>query len=115
MKYLTLILGLLLIICNLIIGLLLSFYPDFNVWFNCAVIAETTCLLFVMQQIRLRDAYRIALSVFCMGAGIIEFILGVFAPPRWENNLPLLLIICMFILKISCILITNYMSNLLKH
>ena len=114
MKYLTLIIGLLLIICNLLFGLILSSYPSFNMWLNCIIIAVTSYLLYALNKLQMRDAYYIALYTLFSISGFIEFVLGLLSPDRLTDNIPLIIIICLFIFKLIFILITNFMSNLIK-
>lgn len=114
MKNTTLIIGVILLAANLLFGSILSFYPTFNMLLNCGVIAATTLLLYSLRCITLKDGFYISLSMLFGIFGIIEFILGLFAPQRYENNWYLIAIILIVVIKAIILTITNIISKTIK-
>jgi hypothetical protein len=111
MKNITLIIGIILFLANLLFGSILSVYPTFNMGLNCGVIAATTALLYVLRCITLKDGFYISLSMLFGIFGFIEFILGLFAPQRYENNWYLIAIILIVAIETIILTITNIISK----
>jgi len=111
MKNITLIVGIILLVTNLLFGSILSFYPSFNMWLNCGVIAATTALLLILRSIEMKDGYFIPLSMLFSTFGFIEFILGLFAPERYTNNWYLIIIILIVAFQAILLTITHIISK----
>lgn len=111
MKKFILISGIILLVANLLFGLILTSYPMFNVGLNSVVILGTCALLYALQVITMKDAFAILLSFLFSLLGLIEFILGCFAPDQFENNWYLLVVIALLAFEGIFLLITNLMSN----
>ncbi|MDR1181495.1 MAG: hypothetical protein LBL13_05925 [Bacteroidales bacterium] len=114
MKNITLITGIILLIANLLFGSILSVYPAFNMWLNCGVIAATTVLIYLLQIIKMKDAFHISLSFLFFLFGIIEFVLGLFAPQRYTDNLYLSVIILIVAFEAIMFIIVNLVSKKIK-
>jgi hypothetical protein len=114
MKNITLITGIILLVANLLFGSILSVYPTFNMCLNCGVIAATTTLLYVLKCITLKDGYYVSLSMLFGIMGIIEFILGLFAPQRYTDNWYLITIILLVIFEAIVLTITHIISKTIK-
>lgn len=111
MKKLIVISGIILLVANLSFGLILTKYPMFNVGVNSAVIIATMVFLYVLQVIRMKDAFVISQSFLFLFLGIVMFILGCFAPQRFADNWCLMVIILLIVFEGILLLITNLMSN----
>jgi hypothetical protein len=109
-----LITGIILLIANLLFGSILSVYPAFNMWLNCGVIAATTALIYMLRQITMKDGFYVSLSILFGIFGFMEFILGLFAPQRYENNWYLIAIILIVALEAILLTITNIISKTIK-
>ena len=114
MKNITLIIGIILLIVNLLFGAILSIYPSFNMWLNCGIIAVTTLLLYTLRCITLKDGYYIALFMLFGIAGFIAFILGLLAPQQFENNWYLIIIVLIVAMEGILLAITNKISKTIK-
>ena len=111
MKNITLIIGIILLVANLLFGSILSFYPSFNMWLNCGVIAATTALLYILKSVQLKDGYYIPLYMLFSIFGIIEFLLGLFAPQRYENNGYLIVIVLIVAFEAIVLAVTHIVSK----
>lgn len=114
MKNITLIIGIILLLANLLFGSILSAYPAFNMWLNCGVITATTILLYLLRCITLKDGFYVSLSMLFAVFGFIEFILGLFAPQQYENNWYLIAIIFIVVIESVILAITNIISKKIK-
>lgn len=114
MRNLTLIIGLLLLIINVMLGLILSSYSTFNMGLNSAVIAAHIGLLCAVSAIQLKDGFRYSLNCLFIGMGFVEFILGLFAPERFEDNGFLVFVLFMLLLEVVLLLGANYISKTVK-
>jgi hypothetical protein len=114
MKNITLITGIILLVANLLFGSILSIYPAFNMCLNCGVIAATTALLYLLRLITLKDGFYVSLSILFGIFGFMEFILGLIAPQRYENNWYLIAIILIVALEAILLTITHIISKRIK-
>ena len=114
MKKAILILGGLALIINVLLGLLLSKYSNFNMEVNCGVIVLNTALLFCLWQFNLRDAFRISFSFLFSLLGIVDIVLGCLMPHKLEGNGYLIAIIAILFVELSLFVITNILSNIIQ-
>jgi len=111
MKNITLITGIILLAANLLFGSMISIYPSFNMLLNCGVIVATTVLLYAVGQIALKDGFKISLSFLFGILGFIIFLLGLFAPQRYEDNLALMAIMLIVAFEAIVLTITYLISK----
>lgn len=111
MKTITLTLGVICLIANILFGLILTSYESFNVWLNSFVILLNTLLLYLVNCINLKDAYKVSLNGLFPVFSIAEFIGGLFAPARYENNFALIIIILALAFEAALLVITYKVSN----
>lgn len=112
MKNVTLISGVILLIVNLLLGLVISAYDSFNVGVNCCVIALTTVLVYSLKVIRLKDAFVASFTILFFLMGLVEFVLGLFAGSKLEDNWWLALIIISMAFELIALLIATTVSKL---
>ena len=86
MKNITLTIGGALLLVNLLIGLLLSVYPLFNICFISMVIIITTLLLYLICSVKLKDGFIIGLYVLISFLGFVELILGIMSYDSIQDN-----------------------------
>jgi len=110
-KNIVLITGFILLIANLLIGSILSVYPAFNMLLNSGVIIANTVLLYLLSIITLKDGFRISLSFLFSFFGLVEFILGLIAPQRYEDNGYLLAVILIVAFEAIMLVITHLVSK----
>lgn len=99
---------------NLLFWFILSSYANFNVAVSSAVIVCTGLLLYITNVIRLKDAYRISLMLLIAIGGVIEFILSLVAPNRFEDNWWLIVVIALMAFEAILLIITHTISNKVK-
>ena len=114
MKNIILLIGIILLLTNILLGAILSVYPPVNVLVNSLVIIATTTLLFFVWSMTLRDGFRIPLSFLFVSCGIVEFILGQFAPKDIQNNWFLAAVVLMIALEAIALSIAKVVSDKVK-
>ena len=114
MKNITIIIGIILLIANLLFGITLSIYPTFNICLNCGVIVVTTILLYILQVTKLKDGYYISLYMLFGILGFIEIILGLFTPQNYIDNWYLLIILLIIVFQAIILTITHIISKTVK-
>lgn len=103
-----------LLILNSILGHLISSFSLFNVVYTSIVILLTGTLLFLLQIIRMRDAFTIPLSFMFSVMGIVAYILGLIAPHEIEDNGYIIATIIMITFGFIILLICNITSKSIK-
>ena len=111
MKNLTVIIGVILLMLNVICGLILTGYTLFNVCLTSAVIIITTILLCILQSVKMKDAFAISLGFLFSFMGMVEFVLGCLSPEQFTDNGHFVTIIVLLAIEVSTILICNYISK----
>ena len=111
MKNITLIIGGTLLVVNLIIGLLLSVYPLFNMCFTSMVIISTTLLLYLLCKIKMNDGFVIGLYSFFSFMGFIEMILGIISQDSLRDNGYLVAVVILIALQGIALTICNMVSK----
>ena len=114
MKNLTLIIGVLILIVNVLLGLILSSYSTFSMGLNSAIIAAHIGLLCGVSTMQLKDGFRYSLNCLFTGLGFVEFILGLFSPDRFEDNGFLVFVLFMLLLEVVLLLGGNFICKSIK-
>ena len=112
MKNLTLIIGGIILLLNLAIGMIFSAYKPFNIGLNSAVIVVNTLMLYSLGVAQIKDGFKISLSFLFLITAAIEFILALFVPETFENNVALTMLILLFVGQIILYLIAYYISKI---
>lgn len=86
MKNLTLIIGCIALVLNLLFGYLLSAFEPFNVVFTCVVIVLTTLLIWLLRVVPMKDGFVIGLGFLFLFLGIVEYVLGLNSDPQFTDN-----------------------------
>ena len=111
MKRLIILTTIILLVANGLLGLILTAYQSINVYLNSAVILLCGIVLWVVSSTHLKDAFKISLTSLFAIIGVIEYILGFFAPSEWSNNWFAILVIAILAIEIVFVLLTNYVTN----
>lgn len=112
MKNLILVIGGIILLLNLVIGLIFSSYKPFNIGLNSAVIIVNTLMLYSLGVAQIKDGFKISLSFLFLVAAVIEFILALFVPDTWENNLALTMLILLFAGQLILYVIAYFVSKI---
>ncbi len=111
MKQTTVIITIILLAINLLFGLLLSAFKPFNVGFTSIVIFLTGTLVYLLQVIKLKDAFAISLSFIFTIMGIIQYVLGLISPQHMEDNGYVIATIAMLAFEVIFLLICSLISK----
>lgn len=112
MKNLTLVIGGIILLLNLVIGLIFTSYKPFNIGLNIGVIIVNTLLLYILGVSQIKDGFKISLSFLFLIAAVIEFILTLFVPSEWENNATLTMLILLFASQVILYIIAYFVSKI---
>lgn len=112
MKNLTLVIGGIIMLLNVVVGMIISAYKPFNIGLNSAVIIVNTLMLYSLGVIQIKDGFKISLSFLFLIAAAIEFILALFVPETFENNLALTILILLFAGQIILYAIAYFVSKI---
>lgn len=113
MKSITLIIGSILIVTNLLFGLLLSSYSAFNLYFTTGVLILTTALVYTVHSTRLSDATKVAFTILLPLLGFFKLILGIIAPEHIQDNW--CLIACIILTVFELIMLFTYSKITCQH
>ena len=112
MKNLTLIIGGIILLLNLVIGIIFSAYKPFNIGLNSAVIVVNTLILYSLGVAQIKDGFKVSLSFLFLIAAAIELILGLFVPETFENNVSFTMLILLFAGQIVLYAIAYFVSKI---
>ena len=112
MKNLTLVIGGIILLLNLVIGLIFTSYKPFNVGLNSAVIIVNTLMLYLLGASQIKDGFKISLTFLFLIAAVIEFILAFFVPYTWEKNIALTMLILLFAGQVILYVIAYFVSKI---
>ena len=114
MKNLTLIIGCVALLLNLLFGFLLSAFEPFNVVFNSIVILLTTLLIWLLRVVPMKDGFVIGLGFLFLLLGIVEYILGIISRPQVEDNGLVIVVIILVAFEAVTLLICSSTSKKVK-
>ena len=107
MKWLSLIIGCIILAVNVIVGLLVTAYATHNVEVSSAVIVSTFLLIYAIGVLPMQDAFKVSLSFMSVFFGVVEFVLGVLSPCEIHDNWYLIAILILVVVQLI-IVITSY-------
>ena len=111
MKNLSVIIGCLIFLLNIVLFLILSFYPAFNFWLNSGIIAVSTLLLYLVSTIRLKDGFKVSFSCLFPVFSIVELVCGFCASDTLSDNPFVIAILILVIFQVIMLVIASFMSN----
>ena len=114
MKNISVIVGSIALLINIMLGLMISVYPTFNCLLNSGIIVISILLLYAVFSIKLKDGFRVSFGCLFTICSIIEFVCGLFTPDRLKDNITLILILLLVLAQMVLLLISNYLSKNLK-
>lgn len=114
MKTITIILGLFALTVNVLIGIIVPSYPQFNMYLNCSIIGVHTLLLLAVLIVNLKNAFRISLGYLFSTICISLLIWGFYVIPQFENNIPLIAMVAIVLSEVLLLIGTNYITNKIK-
>lgn len=114
MKKIILLGGLTLLVMNLLFGAILSIYESFNITISSGVITINTVILYLTNCIKLKDGFKISISILFTLLGIVGYLLSLFASRSFEDNWYLLLTIFIMGFETMVLFVTYVVSNKIK-
>ena len=111
MKNLSLIIGTVFLVLNIIIGLLITQYSTFNMCLNSVVIILTTVLIFIARRIHLRDAYFISFVTVSLILGLVAYIIGLFSVDSIKDNWVIVVDLCLLGFEALLLSTFSFMSK----
>ncbi len=85
---------LILLVINIVAGIILSFYPLFNMLINCVVLLIALIFTYWCNKKEMESAFRMSLAFILPTFTIIELIIGCFAPSHFKDNWGIIAILC---------------------
>lgn len=83
-----------LLVINIAAGLILSCYPPFNMVLNCVVLCAALGIAYWTDKKEILPAYKFSLAFIVPAITIIELIIGIFSPSRFQDNWGIIAIFC---------------------
>lgn len=103
-----------LLVTNILFGAILSCYDGFNMAVSSMVIFLTALTLYIVNSIRLKDAFKVSLTLLFALSGAIEFLISVFMPSHFSDNWGMIVIITLLILQGFILLLANTVSTKIR-
>ena len=100
-----------LLVANLLLGAIISYYGGYNLAVSSVVIVATCLLLYLTDTIHLKDGYKISMLFLFTFVGVLEFIFSLVAPNRFTDNWWLVLVIGLIAIEVILLVITNSVSK----
>ena len=100
-----------LLVMNLLSWIVLSFYGGYNHVISSLIIIITGAILYIIDSIYLKDAFKVSLNILFVFIGAIEFILSLIAPNRITDNWWLIIIILLIAVEAILLIVTNIISH----
>ena len=110
MKSLSIILGVVLTLLNLVICYMITSVEQNALIFSTVVVFTTFLLMYVSQVLPIKDGFKISLPFLFAFGGLVEYILSFFVGKELKNNGYLIAILVLFVIQ-ALILSTCYLSG----
>lgn len=112
MKVLTIIVFVILLLANVLAGIIIKEYLTENIIMSSCILILNAILLWLVANSKMRDAFKVSYHILFPFICIIEFILAIIAPNKWEDNFFVIGIVCcvafQFILLFTAIKTTQH-------
>lgn len=111
MKTISIIIGSILLLLNVLLGLMLSSYSTFNCALNSGIIILSVIMLCVVSSLKLSDGFRVSFNCLFPVFTLIELICGFLAAERFNDNYYLIAIILLVLLQVVMLVSAGYLST----
>lgn len=85
-----------LLVINIVAGLILSCYPQFNMILNCVVLCAALGFAYWTNKKEILPAYKFSLAFIVPTITLVELIIGIFSPSQLQDNWGIIAILCCF-------------------
>lgn len=99
MKTLTVCIGLILIVVNVLVGLIMKDFQTENVIASSCVLLVNAALLYALTDLKMKDGFKVSFFVLFPLFCLIEYVLAVLSPIRFHDNMYFVGIICCFAIQ----------------
>lgn len=111
MRQLILTLGAIFLLVNIALGLALKSFETFNLVFSSGIIIATTIILFLVDYIKMKNAFKISLFLINGVCGLIEYVIALIAERDIPNNWYYVVLIVILAFQLILITTTNITSK----
>ena len=111
MKKTTIIIFAMVLLVNILCGFLISSYEPFNIGFSSLIIVITGGLIYLLQSIKMKDAFVISLTFLFAFLGLVEFILSVISPNNVQDNGYIITTVVLLVAQAIILVICNLTSK----
>ncbi len=111
MKTISIIIGSILLLLNVLFGLMLSSYSTFNWLLNSGIIIVSVVMLYIVSSMELNDGFRVSFNCLFPMFTLIELICGCLAAERFNDNYYLIAIILLVLLQVVMLVSAGYLST----
>jgi hypothetical protein len=111
MRQLIITLGAIFLLVNLAFGLALKSFETFNLVFSSGVIVATTIIFFLVDSIKMKDAFKVSLFLINGVCGLIEYVIALIAERDIPNNWYYVVLIVILAFQLILITTTNITSK----
>lgn len=99
---------------NLLLGLILSIFPTFNVLISSIVIIITGLILLWNAKSGNKDGFKTSLYVIVSLLGMVEYIMAVFMPSHFHDNILLIITALAITVELIILIATSMTSKYVK-
>ena len=111
MKTISIIIGSIMLLLNVLFGFMLSCYSTFNCALNSGIIIVSVIMLCIVSSMRLSDGFRVSFNCIFPVFTIIELVCGFLAAERFNDNLYLIAIILLVVMQVVMLISAGYLST----
>lgn len=107
MKQIIIYTGIILISVNVLAGIIFNCYERFNIYTTSLCLFVNTALLWLIAWSRMKDAFKISLTILFPVFAIIEFVLMVLSPQTFKDNTYLMVTAILIAIQIIILIIVS--------
>lgn len=111
MKQSIIIVALVLLVLNVLLGVSITSYNTTAMILNSIVIVANALLMLGVSSLHLHDGFRYSLYCLFSIATVVEFIIGLFSPDRFNDNGALITNVVLLVIEVILLLAANMTSK----
>lgn len=112
MKKSIIVIASILLAVNLMLGLLLSSFALFNIIFSSITIIATGFIIYLLKQIKLKDAFIVSLTFIFSVLGIITYILSLLSSSHIQDNICVIITVLIWAIEAIIIILCIKLSKI---
>jgi len=111
MKKTLILTGIILVFINTMTALIFQDYATHKMVFADFSLILTTCLLYIMYQMKTADGFKIGYTLLFGLTGLLRFIFAISSSSKFQNNYAVLIFIIILCIECLLIFVSKVMSN----